>query len=401
MPHGQARTIPMLPLLPPLTNFDDASRSVVSYLDEYLPLALWSITRFDGSNQIFLTVSPQPTSHRSRRDPGLAKHHVQRGGTRKCAGQSHPNRALVRALSRDGRWEGIGAYVSIPILHNDGSLFGTLCGADPSTGDSALEDNLALLNLPVPTSRNHSRRRLSARAVSPTGRNCATRCRDRPVDRSSQSARVESHPRGRANSVPPIRRSGSYHHRRSGRHEDHQRRTRPRRGRQIRSKGRQDLGSVRAPWCGGFTVGRRRVRNRSARYTGARRRLPGRVFGEGVPECRRLLFDRSGRLFHDPKPVRDLGYGRRRDVPPQALEALISLPHGLLAPHRGLLRCGARAVFCCRRGGSNHHVLKVVFAARGCCPGSTEGGGMNHGLLSTPIRISHFPTNPDLRCINR
>ena len=146
MPHGQTRTIPMLPLLPPLTNFDDASRSVVSYLDEYLPLALWSITRFDGSNQIFLTVSPNPL-------------HIEVGETRAwpntmCSevvlGNAPPvssNRALVRALSRDGRWEGIGAYVSIPILHNDGSLFGTLCGADPSAGDSALEDNLALLNL--------------------------------------------------------------------------------------------------------------------------------------------------------------------------------------------------------------------------------------------------------------
>ena len=146
MPHGQTRTIPMLPLLPPLTNFDDASRSVVSYLDEYLPLALWSITRFDGSNQIFLTVSPNPL-------------HIEVGETRAwpntmCSevvlGNAPPvssNRALVRALSRDGRWEGIGAYLSIPILHNDGSLFGTLCGADPSAGDSALEDNLALLNL--------------------------------------------------------------------------------------------------------------------------------------------------------------------------------------------------------------------------------------------------------------
>ncbi|MGK2239357.1 MAG: hypothetical protein ACI9JD_001907 [Rhodococcus sp. (in: high G+C Gram-positive bacteria)] len=39
--------------------------------------------------------------------------------------------------------------------------------------------------------------------------------------------------------------------------------------------------------------------------------------------------------FHDPKPFRDLGYGRCGDVPPQALEALIRLLHGRLAPHRG------------------------------------------------------------------
>ena len=46
-------------------------------------------------------------------------------------------------------------------------------------------------------------------------------------------------------------------------------------------------------------------------------------------------------------------------------------------------------------------VVKVVFAGRGCRCGSIDGGGMNQGLLSTPIRISHLPTNPDLRCINR
>ena len=50
---------------------------------------------------------------------------------------------------------------------------------------------------------------------------------------------------------------------------------------------------------------------------------------------------------------------------------------------------------------NSSQVLKVVFAGRGCRCGSIDGGGMNHGLLSTPIRISHFPTNPDLRCINR
>ena len=59
------------------------------------------------------------------------------------------------------------------------------------------------------------------------------------------------------------------------------------------------------------------------------------------------------------------------------------------------------SVFCCRQRGLTSQVLKVVFAGRGCCCGSIEGGGMNHGLLSTPIRIAHFPTNPDFRCINR
>lgn len=151
MSHGQARTIqssafPSMPLLPPLTNFDQASRSIVSYLDDHLPFALWSITRFDGANQIFLTVSPNPL-------------HIEVGETRvwqntMCSevvcGNAPPvssNRELVPALSRDDRWEGIGAYVSIPILHSDGSLFGTLCGADPTTGDSGLEDNEALLTL--------------------------------------------------------------------------------------------------------------------------------------------------------------------------------------------------------------------------------------------------------------
>ena len=62
------------------------------------------------------------------------------------------------------------------------------------------------------------------------------------------------------------------------------------------------------------------------------------------------------------------------------------------------MRCWA--VFCCARG-VLPQVLKVVFAGRGCWPGSIEGGGMNQGLLSTPIRIIHFPTNPDFRCINR
>ena len=43
------------------------------------------------------------------------------------------------------------------------------------------------------------------------------------------------------------------------------------------------------------------------------------------------------------------------------------------------------SVFCCRQRGLTSQVLKVVFAGRGCCCGSIEGGGMNQGLLSTPI----------------
>ena len=38
--------------------------------------------------------------------------------------------------------------------------------------------------------------------------------------------------------------------------------------------------------------------------------------------------------------------------------------------------------------------LKVVFAGRGCCPGSIEGDGMNQGLLSAPMRIFPFPDEP-------
>ena len=43
-------------------------------------------------------------------------------------------------------------------------------------------------------------------------------------------------------------------------------------------------------------------------------------------------------------------------------------------------------VFCVPR--STTSGFEVVFAGRGCWPGSIEGGGMNHGLLSAPMRIS-------------
>ncbi len=132
----------------PLMSFDEACAHVVGYLKKWVPLAFWSVSRFDGERQVY--------------------HYVEDDAYGKTAGQSHswsssfcqymvagvtppiaPDAMAVPRYAAAGVATEltIGAYAGAPIRAADGSLFGTLCGLDPRVQDSALLEQAPLLHL--------------------------------------------------------------------------------------------------------------------------------------------------------------------------------------------------------------------------------------------------------------
>jgi diguanylate cyclase len=140
-------------LIPPIAaarGFEDASRLVVDFLDEHVPLGLWSVSRFDGERQIHLTTA----AHAYELEDGVSVPWDSTLCQRMLAGDgpqlaedaravpAYAERAANLALE-------IGTYVGLPIRRGDGALFGTLCGLDPSVGRDDLVEQRPLLEVLV------------------------------------------------------------------------------------------------------------------------------------------------------------------------------------------------------------------------------------------------------------
>ncbi len=129
-------------MTPSLTLFPDfaaASHDVLALLQEQLGLGLWLVTRTIGNDWIVLGTA--------NREPRYD--HIHAGDvlvwsdsfcSRMVRGEAPNVAADARAVVayRDApisRQLPIGAYVGVPILQGDGSLFGTLCAIDPEPQD--------------------------------------------------------------------------------------------------------------------------------------------------------------------------------------------------------------------------------------------------------------------------
>ena len=137
-----------LPAITPTMGFDEASRIVVDFLKDHVPMGYWAVTRYDGYRQLYLEVRDDvyglgPGGSHAWSD-SFCVHMVDGKGP-----QIAPDAASVPAYASApvGQAIDIGSYVGIPIVQGDGQLFGTICGLDPSTQDEALEEHSGLLTL--------------------------------------------------------------------------------------------------------------------------------------------------------------------------------------------------------------------------------------------------------------
>jgi diguanylate cyclase (GGDEF)-like protein len=134
--------------LPPLTRFSEACALVVAYLGKTIPLAFWSVSRFDGERQIYVCVQDGAygkTAGGSHAWSDSFCRHMITGS----APQIAPDAMAVPQYSAAGVAQvlSIGAYVGVPICDGDGSLFGTLCGMDPAIQSGELLDQAPLLHM--------------------------------------------------------------------------------------------------------------------------------------------------------------------------------------------------------------------------------------------------------------
>jgi diguanylate cyclase (GGDEF)-like protein len=120
-----------LPSLSPAMSFDQASQAVVAYLKEAVPLGLWSVTRYDGTDQVYLAVADDAYGM----GPGATVPWSDTFCREMVAGapQFAPDAMAVPeyAAAEVAANLTIGTYVGVPIRHGDGGLFGVLCGLDP------------------------------------------------------------------------------------------------------------------------------------------------------------------------------------------------------------------------------------------------------------------------------
>jgi hypothetical protein len=127
--------------LPPLTRFSEACALVVAYLGKTIPLAFWSVSRFDGERQTYVCVQDGAygkTAGGSHAWSDSFCQHMITGS----APQIAPDAMAVPQYSAAGVAQvlSIGAYVGVPICDGDGSLLGTLCGMDPAIQSGELLD---------------------------------------------------------------------------------------------------------------------------------------------------------------------------------------------------------------------------------------------------------------------
>lgn len=130
------------------SDFEASARAVLSFLHERLGFGLWMVTRTEGESWIVL----QSEDH----GYGVGAGKVFRWADSFCSEMAQGNGPNVApdsdiipayAAAAIGRQIQIKAYAGVPLLREDGSLFGTLCGIDHSPQPARILEEQGLLQL--------------------------------------------------------------------------------------------------------------------------------------------------------------------------------------------------------------------------------------------------------------
>ncbi|MGJ0121144.1 sensor domain-containing diguanylate cyclase [Williamsia sp. MIQD14] len=109
--------------------FDEASQDVLDHLRQVFPIGTWTVTRFDGERQIYLTVDDT--------DLGVRPGSVVAWSNAMCQYLTPDGGPLIardlRAVPEyaavvDTTGSPAASYVGFPLANSDGTLFGSICG---------------------------------------------------------------------------------------------------------------------------------------------------------------------------------------------------------------------------------------------------------------------------------
>jgi diguanylate cyclase len=135
-------------ILLPLMAFDEACRLVVDHLKRAVPLAFWSVSRYEDDKQVYVCVRDDTygvVAGGSHPWSDSFCQHMVTGAAPEIA----PDAMAVPEYAATGANLDltIGAYAGVPIRGADGSLYGTICGLDPRVASPLLTEQAPLLHL--------------------------------------------------------------------------------------------------------------------------------------------------------------------------------------------------------------------------------------------------------------
>ena len=129
-------------------NFSSVAKKALSYLRELTGFGLWMVTRVEGDDWIVL----QAEDYRYGVAPSALFRWTDSFCSRMVLGQGprvapNSNAVPVYASAPIGSQVRIGAYIGVPLVNHDGTLFGTLCAIDPLPRPESIKVHLPLIEL--------------------------------------------------------------------------------------------------------------------------------------------------------------------------------------------------------------------------------------------------------------
>lgn len=137
-----------LSALQPFKDFEEACHAILVYLKGIIDFRLWMITRTEGNEWIVLSALDKTDQIRAGKvfkwsDSFCYQMVTGRGP------QFAPDARDVEVYRETpiAQQMKIGAYIGMPIVRADGTLFGTLCGVDPEPVSSEITEYMGLISL--------------------------------------------------------------------------------------------------------------------------------------------------------------------------------------------------------------------------------------------------------------
>ncbi|MFQ4140240.1 diguanylate cyclase [Nodosilinea sp. PGN35] len=131
-----------------LLDFNTAALAVLTHLHDRLGFDLWMVTRTEGEDWIVLQARDEGYGVKGgdvfRWTDSFCSRMIRGEGPRIAPCSEH---VAAYAEAPIGQSVKIGAYVGVPLLNQDGTLFGTLCAIDPMPQPDGIQQELPLIEL--------------------------------------------------------------------------------------------------------------------------------------------------------------------------------------------------------------------------------------------------------------
>ncbi len=137
--------------LAPFDDFLSAARAVVRLLHSRLDFAVLMVTRIEGDHMKIVAVADSAYGFQEQ-DERSWFHSLCRAAAEGRAPSIAPDLAGIPGLAEPAEWEAeagrpMRAHMGLPLLLPDGSLYGTICAADPQPKPGDIVDDLPLFEL--------------------------------------------------------------------------------------------------------------------------------------------------------------------------------------------------------------------------------------------------------------